>query len=229
VSALLAVSLHVAGVFAIAWHSSHVNTTFAGARRSHVDAGDRESPQQEVFKLSLITMETPALVSEVQSSQPLAPQSARVASSAHHDQPTSPPKSPPANGPTRSGADDVVSDQKGVEAASPQESEVISVQGEPFPDSAYLRHIVKVITAEWDGLGRDSSRAAVVHFTISRDGSVTDIAIEQSSKDYLFDVEAAGAVEAVRTGRRIGPLPASWKADRLSVRFRFTFRKEGSP
>jgi len=99
-------------------------------------------------------------------------------------------------------------------------------QGVEFPFPDYLRHIMNEILKRWarpTGLG---SLTAEVSFTILRDGTVKEIKLIQSSRNYNFDLEAQGAVEQAAADRAIRPLPQGWTQDVLNVAFRFEPRRQ---
>lgn len=97
----------------------------------------------------------------------------------------------------------------------------IDLKGQAFPFPEYLQNIVNQILRYWD---RPSSAAPLrvdVSFTILRDGTVKDIMITRSSRNYAFDLGARGAVEAAANASAFGPLPAGYESDILPITFFF--------
>jgi len=99
----------------------------------------------------------------------------------------------------------------------------VRVEGKVFPFPDYLRRIVNEVLRRWSqptGL----PLSCEVAFTITRDGSVRNIKVVRSSRNYTFDLEAQGAVEQAGADKAFGPLPAGWPQETLEVAFQFTPR-----
>ena len=64
----------------------------------------------------------------------------------------------------------------------------------------------------------DTRLVAEVQFVIRRDGSVGNIEIITSSRNYSFDQRAKGAVEAAANAKAFGALPPGFNEDILPVR-----------
>lgn len=99
----------------------------------------------------------------------------------------------------------------------------IRTEGIAFPDQGYLNNIQRQLWMVWRPERRPGANLAEIKFTIHRDGRVTDIQVVKSSRDRRFDIEAQGAVEAVGSARKFGPLPAVWTDDVLIVYFTFDY------
>ncbi len=101
----------------------------------------------------------------------------------------------------------------------------VRVQGVAFPYPDYLNRIVNEILRRWARPVGAGALEAEISFTVMRDGSVKDIRVLRSSRNYTFDLEAQGAVEQAAEDRAFGPLPAGWGSDILQVAFSFTPRR----
>ena len=93
-----------------------------------------------------------------------------------------------------------------------------------FPFDYYLRTVQNNIARKWQpkqlGFRGQSSRACVVHFVISRTGSISQVTLVRSSGVSLYDREAVRAVKATR----MPPLPAKFTSPQLGVTFTFTLK-----
>lgn len=91
-----------------------------------------------------------------------------------------------------------------------------------FPYQWYVQTIKKKLDANWNVTGGFSRRIyAQVAFTIARDGSLSDIQIEESSGNDVFDLQAQRAVDA--SGPFPG-LPRGFQEPSLRVHVRFTVK-----
>ena len=93
---------------------------------------------------------------------------------------------------------------------------------EEFPFSYYLALLQSRIQANWEPPFQSAragmSRKVVVFFKIQRSGRITDLAIEASSGDYLFD---QAALRAVTLANPLAPLPYDFPHSELGVHFEF--------
>jgi len=101
----------------------------------------------------------------------------------------------------------------------------VKLAGKEFPYPEYLRNLVAQIYRRWNRLPTASQLEAEVGFVIQRDGSVRDIRLVKSSRNYNFDLEAQGAIEMAADARAFGPLPPGYPADYLQISFLFTPRQ----
>jgi TonB family protein len=84
----------------------------------------------------------------------------------------------------------------------------------------YLSTMVQLVQRNWQqNQGVDGT--VIVRFTIRRDGSITDVAIEQQSTPFL-NLSAQRAVVATK---RLPPLPAAFPGDQLTVHLVFQFKR----
>lgn len=100
----------------------------------------------------------------------------------------------------------------------------VNLQGMPFPFPGYLENLVEQVLRRWARPAFASPLRTEVSFTILRDGTVRDIKIAQSSRNYTFDLEAMGAIESAARARAFGPLPAGFEGDALPMIFYFAPR-----
>ena len=100
----------------------------------------------------------------------------------------------------------------------------IRTEGIAFPSQGYLNNIVRQVYVRFNPPSRYLNRPlrTEVSFLISRNGSVSDIRVEQTSGEYTFDLEARSAVEATGSARAFGALPPEWTDDVLRVYLTFT-------
>jgi periplasmic protein TonB len=97
----------------------------------------------------------------------------------------------------------------------------VNLQGIEFPYPGYLDNIVRQIALNFKPRDRDAGLRAEVFFIIQRDGSVTGIRLVSSSRNYDFDLEARGAIEAVGQTKSFGSLPSGFSEPVLPVIFSF--------
>ena len=84
----------------------------------------------------------------------------------------------------------------------------------------YLTTMVQLVQRNWQqNQGQDAT--VQVKFTIQRDGTMTNIEVEQPSTQFLN----LAAQRAVITTRQLPPLPAAFTGDRLTVHLVFQFKR----
>lgn len=95
----------------------------------------------------------------------------------------------------------------------------ISVDGPNFTDDFYLNLIITKIANQWLNPLRGGGKiSTVIYFKIQKDGTVTDVKVERSSENALFD---QSAMRAVLSAAPLPPLPESYESDFLGVHFEF--------
>jgi TonB family protein len=97
----------------------------------------------------------------------------------------------------------------------------VKTPGLDFAHPGYLQNIVRQVRLRFNPANRALALSADVSFLIHRDGSVSDVRVVRGSRNYTFDLEARGAIEAAGTARAFGPLPAGFRDDVLPVTFSF--------
>lgn len=97
----------------------------------------------------------------------------------------------------------------------------IRVEGVRFEFPWYLENLVEQVYRRWSQPPAGTPLQAEVAFTILRDGTVRDIRLLVSSRNFTFDLEAQGAVEAAAQARAFGPLPDGFQGDALPIAFYF--------
>ena len=129
--------------------------------------------------------------------------------------PTPPTKTatPPAPAPAAGGGP---TGGKGADVAN------VDTPGIDFPYPYYTQNITRRLILAF---GQPKiALTAEVRFIIRRDGSVDPESIRMvtPSRDYAFNQQALGAVEAVANAKLFGPLPPGFQEDILPVTFRFS-------
>jgi protein TonB len=97
----------------------------------------------------------------------------------------------------------------------------VNTAGIEFPFPGYLNNIVRQIALAFEVPPGSQNLSAEVSFIIRRDGTVTGIRLLTSSRAYVFDQSALGAVEAAGRSGKFGPLPKEFSDDVLPVIFSF--------
>jgi len=113
-----------------------------------------------------------------------------------------------------------------VENPTPPASDIrtnqIKVEIQDFTFTYYLNIIHHRIQKQWNpsyqSQAENSTINAIVEFTILRDGTVTNIAVEKSSERFLFDQAAQRAIYALG---QLPPLPQQFNNDQLFVHIQF--------
>lgn len=93
-------------------------------------------------------------------------------------------------------------------------SEVGSLDNPDFTYGYYLDRLLSLIDAQWQRPAMGSGVKAVIFFRIGRDGSMTDLQVEQSSGYNSFDL---AALRAVQNAAPFPPLPRAYKHQDLGV------------
>lgn len=84
----------------------------------------------------------------------------------------------------------------------------------------YLRIMTRRITENWN-YRQGVNGITVMHFTIQRDGRITDIGVEQSA-GYVLDLAAQRALQSVR---QLPPLPSAYAFPSLTVYLKFEYKR----
>ena len=85
----------------------------------------------------------------------------------------------------------------------------------------YLLTMTRLIQTNWrSNQGQDGTNQ--LKFTIHRDGTITDVVVEQSSVSQFLDMASQ---RAVITTRQLPPLPAQFTGDHLTVHLVFQYRR----
>jgi outer membrane biosynthesis protein TonB len=85
----------------------------------------------------------------------------------------------------------------------------------------YVKKMVEQIRANWDAR-TEVAGVVGMKFTIQRDGTLTDIANEQSSRFQALDLKAHRALLATR---KLDPLPAAFPNPTLTVHLGFDYQR----
>jgi len=96
--------------------------------------------------------------------------------------------------------------------------------GSPFDQdfeyAYYVQQMLGRIHQHWQRTPVRGTAVVIVSFTILKDGSVTNVEIEQSSRVSVLD---RGSMRAVMLADPMPPLPNSYPRDRVGVHLRFTY------
>lgn len=93
-------------------------------------------------------------------------------------------------------------------------SEVGGLDNPDFTYAYYLDRLLSLIDAQWQRPAMGSGVKAVIFFRIGRDGSMSDLQVEQSSGYNSFDL---AALRAVQNAAPFPPLPRAYKHQDLGV------------
>ncbi len=180
------------------------------------------------YQVQLIAAPAPTQARRV-ATEAVAPPPPRTAPPQTRTPPTgpAPPTAPPRAEPRTEPAPRVANPVEPLPGETPGSGTIIanvSIEGVPFPFPEYLENIVAQVYRRWARPGAGSPLRAEVSFTILRDGTVKDIKLTTSSRNYSFDLEAQGAIENAAVAKAFGPLPAGFVGDALPVSFYFAPR-----
>jgi protein TonB len=89
-----------------------------------------------------------------------------------------------------------------------------------FCDPQYLGQMIALIHRNWPNQRQAVAARPIIRFVIQRDGTLTDIAIRQSSGYYALDL---GAKRAVDLTRAVPPLPSCYPHSDFAVNLTFEY------
>ena len=98
----------------------------------------------------------------------------------------------------------------------------ISLDSAKFPYSYYTSMLVKKISRNWQWAVEFGRLKSVVYFKIQKDGTLSDVAIKETSGDALFDQQALRAIQLCDP---FPPLPDEYPENNLGVFFEFSFKE----
>jgi len=109
--------------------------------------------------------------------------------------------------------------EKSDEGKAVTESQGVRLDAREFPFSYYKALLRSRIRTNWEPpVGNAVSKRTLVFFKIQRSGQLTNLAIETSSNDYLFD---QAALRAITLANPLPPLPYDFPQRDLGVHFEF--------
>ncbi len=99
----------------------------------------------------------------------------------------------------------------------------LTVDAPRFPFSYYLAAIERKVSQNWfsSSSGKGEGYSCVVYFRMNRNGSVSDLKIEESSGNSYFD---RSALRAIRSSDPFPPLPRAFTDPWLGIHFTFIQR-----
>lgn len=114
--------------------------------------------------------------------------------------------------------------EPGEAAETAPETGQVSLDTDDFPFAYYISRMRRKIAANWRvPAGTVEERGCRIYFRVHRDGSVSDVGVEESSGLYMFD---QAAQRAVLQAAPMPPLPREYGDDYLGVHFSFAFREK---
>ncbi len=106
---------------------------------------------------------------------------------------------------------------------APAQTGAMAFDAADFPYAYYIGRMRRKIAARWRApSGTPDAATCRVYFRVHRDGSVSDVGVEESSGIFLFDQSAE---RAVITAAPFPPLPREFSDAWLGVHFTFAFRE----
>jgi protein TonB len=87
-----------------------------------------------------------------------------------------------------------------------------------FQYSYYVERMLVQIGMNWFKPAQSGEISPIIHFSIERDGTITDAEVQKSSSLPFVD---RAALRAVIASSPLPPLPSDWKGDRLGVQLIF--------
>jgi TonB family protein len=126
------------------------------------------------------------------------------------------------------GADEQPASGDTLASAPPAATGEVSFDGGDFPYDAFVARMRQKIAAAWQvpAGSEGSERLAVVYFRVHRDGSVSQVAVENRSGLFLFDQSCQ---RAVLRAAPLPPLPREYVGDYVGVHFTFKYVPVQSP
>lgn len=111
------------------------------------------------------------------------------------------------------------------ESNAPAETGDVSLDADDFPFAHYIGRMRRKIASHWrvpqGSQGQD--RVCRIYFRVSVNGSVSDVAVEESSGLFMFD---QAAQRAVLQSAPMPPLPREYREPYLGVHFSFAYREK---
>jgi TonB family protein len=107
------------------------------------------------------------------------------------------------------------------QSASPTGS--MSFDSGDFPFAHYIGRMRQKIASTWrPPVGASEEKACRVYFRVHRNGSVTNVSVEETSGVFLFDQSCK---RAVMEAAPLPPLPREYDEEYLGVHFSFMYRE----
>lgn len=179
----------------------------------------------QVYQVELVAAPAPAPVRRVatEAVAPPPPATVPLQERTTRTVPVTPP-SPPRAQPRTEPAPRVANPVEPLPGETPSTGTNIAnvrIEGVRFEFPWYLENLVEQVYRRWSPPPAGTPLQAEVAFTILRDGTVRDIRLIVSSRNFTFDLDAQGAIEAAAQARAFGPLPGGFQGDALPIAFYF--------
>ncbi len=111
--------------------------------------------------------------------------------------------------------------------SGPGQGGLVGMDGLDTRFSWYLDLVVKRISAVWQEPYLDSrfgkTYTVTVYFVIHRNGSLSDVRVEETSGVDMLDLSA---VRSIREAAPLPPLPQDFRGDQLGVHFWFEYKRD---
>jgi len=138
----------------------------------------------------------------------------------------SPPRPPKQTAPAPTDHTGAVSDSVGMGSGQGQGG-LVGLDGLDTRFSWYLDLVVSKISGSWEEPYLDSrfgkTYRVTVYFIIHRNGSLSDVRVEESSGVDVLDLSA---VRSIREASPLPPLPQDFRGDHLGVHFWFDYKRD---
>lgn len=134
------------------------------------------------------------------------------------------PETPPSPAPEAEAPVRTVAPEPPVETAEPSIGEdpgTVQTSGVDFPFPRYLHNLTAQVYRRWNRPEGNVALRAEVLFFIRKDGTVANLQFVRRSGDFVFDLQAQGAIEAAANSGSFGPLPDGYPSEILPVSFFF--------
>ena len=190
------------------------------------DLPERERPRPSApSAVPELPTRAPSLPDRALPDRTLPPRTAGTPRPSEKELPQVASASPPAPGPTVTTPTrpaEPPAAPLGQRTGSPQGAAAMTLNASDFPFAWYLAAVQRKITERWDQWAQPG-RQPVAVFSISRDGRVSNVAIEKTSGNSYYDQKALRAInEAVP----FPPLPAEWPKPELTIQLGFNFAQD---
>ena len=171
--------------------------------------------QPEVAESKSVSAPAPAL-------KPVEEKKAAVAPPKIRPEKTPPASKPPAakpNVPSASGSSSATGSRGSTMPGAGGGNNALKLDAPDFPFPHYIALIQYRIESNWEApFSGQGERLATIYFKITRSGEITDIQLENSSGNVVFD---QAAKRAIYNANPLPPLPADSGLETLGVHFDF--------
>ncbi|HEX5132206.1 MAG TPA: energy transducer TonB [Candidatus Krumholzibacteria bacterium] len=219
-------------IISIAFHALVSIVVFEWVSFSQVDYVPRQ-----VYDVTLVTQAAAEPARKVAAPEPEPPAPAPVEEEEKEDEMPPPPevikKKPPVKKPEtrktvpttqiQKTATPVEGEAAGDGATAAPATGAMSFDSGDFPFAHYIGRMRQKIAATWrPPVGSPEEKGCRVYFRVHRNGSVSNVSVEESSGVFLFDQSCQ---RAVFEAAPLPPLPREYDEEYLGVHFSFVYRE----